>query len=72
MVQSKANSNMLGYLDPGRSIRQNVDPEDRISIEKLIGKGGANHPPPPLVSNFQGSTIYLNESGLYSLIFGSS
>ena len=39
---------LLGYLDPGRSIRQNVDPEDRISLEKLIGKGGgggANHPP---------------------------
>ena len=28
-------------------------------------------PPPPLVSNFQGSTLYLNESSLYSLIFGS-
>ena len=39
---------LLGYLDPGRSIRQNVDPKDRISLEKLIGKGGgANHPPPP-------------------------
>ena len=25
----------------------------------------------PLVSNFPGSTLYLNESGLYSLIFGS-
>ena len=64
---------LLGYLDPGRSIRQNVNSEDRISLEKLIGKGGANHPPPPppLVSNFQGSTLYLNESGLYSLIFGS-
>ena len=38
---------LLGYLDPGRSIRQNVDPEDRISLEKLIGKGGGgvNHPP---------------------------
>ena len=33
------------------------------------GGGGANHP--PLVSNFQGSTLYLNEPGLYSLIFGS-
>ena len=31
---------LLGYLDPGRSIRQNVDSEDRISLEKLIGKGG--------------------------------
>ena len=36
---------LLGYLDP----------EDRILLEKLIGKGGLNHPPPPLVLNFQGS-----------------
>ena len=71
--KAKQVATLLGYLDPGRSIRQNVDPEDRISLEKLIGKGGgANHPPPPpLVSNFQGSMLYLNESGLYSLIFGS-
>ena len=63
---------LLGYLDPCRSNRQNVDPEDRISLEKLIGRGGGDSPPsPPLVSNFQGSTLYLNESGLYSLIFGS-
>ena len=68
--KAKQVATLLGYLDPGRSIRQNVDPEDRISLEKLIGKGGANHSP-PLVSNFQGSTLYLNESGLYSLIFGS-
>ena len=70
--KAKQVATLLGYLDPGRSIRQNIDPEDRISLEKLTGKrGGANHPPPPLVSNFQGSTLYLNESGLYSLIFGS-
>ena len=61
---------LLGYLDPDRSIRQNVDPEDRISLEKLIGKGGGDLTP-PLVSNFQGSTLFLNECGLYSLIFGS-
>ena len=41
-------------------------------MEKLIGKGGGGGvSPSPLVSNFQGSTLYLNESGLYSLIFGS-
>ena len=35
----KANqvATLLGYLDPGQSIRQNVDPENRISLEKLIG-----------------------------------
>ena len=31
---------LLGYVDPSGSIRQNVNPEDRISFEKLIGKGG--------------------------------
>ena len=60
---------LLSYLDPGKLIRQNVNPEDRISLEKLIGKGGRIIP--PLVSNFQGSVLYLNESGLHSLIFGS-
>ena len=71
--KAKQVATLLGYLDPGRSVRQNVDPEDRISLEKLIGKarGGGRISPPPLVSNFQGSTLYLNESGLYSLIFGS-
>ena len=63
---------LLGYLDPGRSIRQNVNPEDRISSEKLIGKGeGGGGITPTLVSNFEGSMLYLNASGLYSLIFGS-
>ena len=61
---------LLGYLDPGRSTRQNVDPEDKIMLERLIEKGEAKSAS-PLVSNFQGSMLYLNESGLYSLIFGS-
>ena len=39
---------LLGYLDPGKSIRQNVDPEDRISLERLVGKGEGDLPPPPL------------------------
>ena len=38
--KAKQVATLLGYLDPGRLIRQNVDPEDRISLEKLIGKGG--------------------------------
>ena len=33
--------------------------------------GGGEPPPPPLFPNFQGSTLYLNESSLYSLIFES-
>ena len=42
--KAKQVATFLGYLDPGRSIRQNVDPEDRISLEKLIGKGGTKCP----------------------------
>ena len=60
-----------GYLDPGRSIRRNVNPEDKITSERLIEKGGGAKSASPLVSNFQGSTLYLNQSGLYSHIFGS-
>ena len=36
---------LLGYLDPGRLIRQNVNLEDRISLEKLNGKGGGGRIP---------------------------
>ena len=36
--KAKQVATLPGYLDPGRSIRQNVVPEDRISLEKLIGK----------------------------------
>ena len=45
--KAKQEATLLGYLDPGRLIRQNVDPDNRISLDKLIGKGGgggrANH-----------------------------
>ena len=44
--KAKQVATLLSYLDPGRSIRQNVDPEDRISLEKLIGKGGGGQIPP--------------------------
>ena len=49
--KAKQVATLLGYLDPGRSIRQNVNPEDRISLEKLIEKGGGGGgriTPPPL------------------------
>ena len=32
--KAKQVATLLGYLDPGRSIGQNVDPEDRILLEK--------------------------------------
>ena len=68
--KAKQVATLLGYLDPGRSIRRNVDSEDKVMLERLIEKGRAKSAS-PLVSNLQGSTFYLNEYGLYSLIFGS-
>ena len=38
--KAKQVATLLGYLDPSQSIRQNVDSEDRILLEKLIRKGG--------------------------------
>ena len=46
VIKCRQVATLLGYLDPGRSIRQNVDPKDRISLEKLIGKGEGESPPP--------------------------
>ena len=39
-LKAKQVALLLGYLDPGRSIRRNVDPEDKIMLERLIKKGG--------------------------------
>ena len=48
-LKAKQVALLLGYLDPGKLIRQNVDPEERISLEKLIGKGGGGgESPSPL------------------------
>ena len=47
---------LLGYLDPCRLVGQNVDPEDRISLEKLIGKGGGDSPPSPF--SFEPPRLY--------------
>ena len=44
--KTKQVETLLGDLDLGQSIRQNVDPEERISLEKLIGKGGGGVTPP--------------------------
>ena len=57
----------LGYLIPCKAIREHVDPEDRLSLECLT-KGGLKRTP---LKNEQKSAIFVNESGLYSLILQS-
>ena len=57
----------LGYSVPRKAIREHVDPEDRLSLECLT-KGGLKRTP---LKNEQKSAIFVNESGLYSLILKS-
>ena len=57
----------LGCSIPRKAIRERVDPEDRLSLECLT-KGGLKWTP---LKNEQKSAIFVNESGLYSLILQS-
>ena len=53
-----------------KSIRDHVDPEDKREISELETKsGGAQNGHP--FKNGQKGTIYINKSGLYSLILHS-
>ena len=72
----------LGYENPGKAIRIHVDSDDKMPIDELlmVSKGGSKSDPPskggaksglPSEINYQRSTIYVNESGLYTLIFTS-
>ena len=65
-------ANALGYENPGKAIRIHVDSDDKMPIYELltVSKGGSDSDPPS-ETNYQRSTIYINESGLYTLIFTS-
>ena len=62
----------MGYENPGKAIRIHVDSDDKIPIDELlmVSKGMSNSDIPSKI-NYQRSTIYVNESGLYTLIFTS-
>ena len=65
-------ANALDYENPGEAIRIHVDSDDKIPIDELlmVSKGMSNSDIPSKI-NYQRSTIYVNESGLYTLIFKS-
>ena len=75
-------ANALSYENPGKAIRIHVDSDDKMPIDELlmVSKGGSKSDPPskggpksvlPSEINYQRSTIYINEPGLYTLIFTS-
>ena len=65
---------ILKYKNTMKSIRDHVDPEDKRKLSELKPKSKRNESfclkTGPLKRN-EGNTIYINESGLYSLILRS-
>ena len=66
-VRGKDIAKALGNSIPRKTIHEHVDPEDRLSLECLT-KGGLKRTP---LKKEQKSAIFVNESGLYSLILQS-
>ena len=65
----------LGYKDQRRTLYRHVRPKHKTTLEDLLLKVRANQPnhgqnQPPL-ANQQSHELYVNEPGLYSLIFRS-
>ena len=79
--RGKTVADILGYLNSRKAINDHVDFEDKITLNDLKSKGNeslpltGNHKSKgneslPLVRNLK-NMIYINESGLYSLILKS-
>ena len=58
-------ASILGYNDKNQAIRKNVEMEDKKKMNELMVSLQ------DVPSNSQPHTLYINESGLYSLMFGS-
>ncbi len=61
---------ILGYKDTRKSLKDHVDKEDTNILEKIYD-GLGKSPSPILFTYNELKTIYINESGLYSLILRS-
>lgn len=69
----------LGYADTEQPVKHNVDDTDKLTVFDI--KGPVNNTGPrktneqtkmeQILGNEDGKTIFINESGLYSLILGS-
>ena len=67
--RGKTLAEVLGYSNPLKAIRMHIDSEDKEEMSELVYKGGAQNGHP--FRNVQQGTIYVNESGLYSLVLRS-
>ena len=65
--RAKTVASILGHSNSRKAINDHVDSEDRCTLNELKSKGNESL---PLTGNLK-NTIYINESGLYSLILRS-
>ena len=64
--QAKTIADILKYTNTRKAIRDHVDSEDKITLNNLKSRGNESFPPK------NNHVIYINESGLYSLILKSN
>ena len=77
--RDKTIAEILGYAIQCKAILNHVDHEDKRKLSELVAKSKQNEMDPlkyrgsktALLTNNQKNTIYINESGLYSLILHS-
>ena len=67
--RGKTLAQVLGYYNPLKVIHTHIDSEDKEEMLELLYKGGAQNGHP--FRNVQQENIYVNESGLYSLVLRS-
>ena len=68
-VKANTVDNILRYKNTIKSVRNHVDPEDKRRLSELGPKSKHNETLP--LERNEKNTIYVNESGLYSLIVRS-
>ena len=66
--KGKEVANCLSYTNPQKALRDHVDDEDKTTYKELVK--GVNESITP--SNQQPHEVYINESGLYSLVMRSN
>ena len=65
--RGKTSAEVLGYSNPLKAIHTHIDSEDKKEMSELGYKGGAQNGHP--FRNVQRGTIFVNETGLFALIF---
>ena len=75
MVSGKDVTTSLAYKDQTNALQKHVRPKHKTTFENLLQKGEADRTPPsqnrPPLANQQPRELYVNEPGMYSLIFRS-